>query len=635
MDKTERDPLIDHAGLSTSSGSDALRGAAARGSSSPPPFPPPNGSDMHHPQHHYFDPDDGGVAAVATRSPSRQLFYRDRIPSQSTLTSESRDYGAPVDRLAARTLPGGPGVSPGGAGGGGASAASVVLPPGPTASSDSDDSSVPPYGDAGGMGRGGIRGGGTMGGRGGLRPPSSSSHPHALPPPHRPLHAHGVPPPRQLHADYSHRLHRNQVEQGRNNFVVGGAHGRYRDYGGTLIEVPEEVYAVRKAALTVLDPITYCWLILTVGFSISVAMGAAKWTSKMDALPYWAIFAPTWAAHVGVFFLHISSARALSKFISEANENRQRQDSTDHLDRVEYLPLLQRSLKFGLKTGVLCFVVFAFEVLLFMRLWRPGSITLAETFIPLWILAIVYLGNGIVCKSQHFLHSVIWALGVTAMIFSVLRTDYGMVDTITTGHIVIVLVAMLSTISGILIYIVHGHQIGYYKLTESQLTAGVFYSTSSFLAILLVAIMGDFVALPELIQLDLLLVIVILAPIVVALAGFGAYLVTRDEFDRLLKYGGQSAVMPMRLRLETNGWTSVVCRGAVTIPMFGDVRYEPLDAETAERLSIELCGPCCCYPAEEEDEMPYFHRDNYQSPTPPNSQMAVQARWGGSEAPIV
>jgi len=482
-----------------------------------------------------------------------------------------------------------------------------------TASSDSTDSSEP-YND-------GMMGGLGMAGGGGL---------HPLPPPPQ-----GLPPPKQLHADYYHRLHKNQVAQGHHNFVVGGAHGRYRDYGGTLIEVPEEVYAVRKAALTVLEPITFCWLILTIGFSTSVALGAAKWTSKLSSLPYWVIFLPAWASHGGIVIMHILSAKALSKFISEANENRQRQDSTDHLDRVEYLPLLQRSLKFGLKTGVLCFVIFIFEVLLFIRLRRPSEISLAETYTPLWILTIGFICNGIVCKSQHFFHSLVWVLLFTAMLLSVLRIDYGMVDVIMTSHIVMVLIALFAIISGILIYIVHGHQIGYYKLSESQLTAGVFYSTASFLAIILVAIMGDALALPELIQLDLLLIIVILAPIVVALAGFGAYLVTRDEFDRLLKFGGQSAVMPMRLMLETDGWTSVVSKGAVTIPMFGDVRYAPLDVETAERLSIELCGPCCCYPAEEEEELPYFQRaDNYQSPTPPNS-MAVTATWGGSEAPIV
>lgn len=270
--------------------------------------------------------------------------------------------------------------------------------------------------------------------------------------------------------------------------------------------------------------------------------------------------------------MHILSARALSNFISEANDNRQRQDSTDHLDRVEYLPLLQRSLKFGLKTGVLCFVIFIFEILLFIRLCRPYSISLTETYVPLWILSIIFIGNGIVCKSQHFLHSVIWVLLFTAMVLSVLRADFGMGDIIPMSHIILVLIAMLSIISVILIHLIYGHQIGFYKLTDSQLTAGVFYSTSSFLAIILVAIMGDAVVLPEAIQLDLLLINVILAPIVVGLAGFGAYLVTRDEFDRLLKYGGQSSVVPMRLRLEANGWTSVLSRGAVTIPMFGDVK---------------------------------------------------------------
>mmetsp|Transcript_14964 Transcript_14964/g.35941 ORF Transcript_14964/g.35941 Transcript_14964/m.35941 type:complete len:605 (-) Transcript_14964:147-1961(-) len=575
MNKTELDPLIPPASLVYHQAeSSSLR--ERRSGKTPSPPDNRNNNSMHYPQH--ADLDDG-IAAVATRSPSRQLFYRDRIPSQNIPIppSETRDFNS-------RTTP--------------------HVPVTVTDSSDSTVSSEP-YDPS------------MMGGLGG--PPQPQ----------------GLPPPRQLHADYSHRLHRNQVAQGHHNFVVGGAHGRYRDYGGTLIEVPEEVYAVRKAALTVLDPITHCWLILTIGFSTSVALGAAKWTSKLASLPYWIIFLPAWASHGGIVIMHIQSARALSKFISEANENRQRQDSTDHLDRVEYLPLLQRSLKFGLKTGVLCFVIFIFEVLLFIRLCNPTAITLAETFIPLWVLTVVFICNGIVCKSQHFFHSVIWVLVFTAMLLSVLRIDYDMVDTIQTRHIIIVIIAMFAIISGILIYIVHGHQIGYYKLTESQLTAGVFYSTSSFLAILLVAIMGDAVALPELIQLDLLVIIIILAPIVVGLAGSGAYLVTRDEFERLLKYGGQSAVMPMRLRLETDGWTSVVSRGGVTIPMFGDVKYEPLDVETAERLSIELWGPCCCYPTVEEDELPYFHRaNNYQSPTPPNS-MAVTARWGGSEAPIV
>jgi len=157
------------------------------------------------------------------------------------------------------------------------------------------------------------------------------------------------------------------------------------------------------------------------------------------------------------------------------------------------------------------------------------------------------------------------------------------------------------------------------------------------LALIVAAIMGDAIILPEMIQLDLLVITVLLTPIVVALAGCGAYLVSRDEFDRLLKDGGQSAVVPMRLRLEKDGWTSVRSKGVVTIPMLGEVQYAPLDGETADRLSMECCGPCAeyCYPTEDDDDVPYYNRGgNYKSPTPPNS-MAVTARWGGSEAPIV
>ena len=269
--------------------------------------------------------------------------------------------------------------------------------------------------------------------------------------------------------------------------------------------------------------------------------------------------------------MHIMSARALSRFISEANENRQRSDSTDHLDRVEYLPLLQRSLKFGLKTGLLCFVIFIFEILLFVRL-NTQSISLAVMYIPLWILTLGSIGNGIVCKSQHFVYVLIWVLVLVAMVLSVLKLDYGMYQ-IDMNYIIMAIQSMLGVVAGTLVYIINGHQIGYFKLTHPQLTAGVFYASSSFLAIFLVAIMADTLSLPEVFQLDFQPIVVILAPLVVAMAGVGAYLVTRGEFDRLLKFGGQSAVIPMKLRLEADGWTSVKSKGVISIPMFGDVRY--------------------------------------------------------------
>ena len=139
------------------------------------------------------------TAAIATNGSQRQLFYRDRIPSHS-MTSNSQDY------TTTNHLQNSPIVTT-------------------IDSTDSESEYNNNYIDDG------------------------------LPP-----QPQGFPPPRELHENYSHRLHRNNLAQGHQNFVVGGVHGRYRDYGGTLIEVPEEVYAVRKAALTVLDPITNCWV---------------------------------------------------------------------------------------------------------------------------------------------------------------------------------------------------------------------------------------------------------------------------------------------------------------------------------------------------------------------------------------
>ena len=230
-------------------------------------------------------------------------------------------------------------------------------------------------------------------------------------------------------------------------------------------------------------------LILTVGMSVSIALGTARWTQKIENCPFWVIFLPAWLSHLGLLIMHASSARALSNFIGEANDNRRREDSTDHLDRVEYLPLLQKSLKIGLRTAVLCLTLLVFEILLFIRLEFPSRISLGATYTPLWIVTTVYILNGILCKSQSILYSAVWVLIFASMLMSTLRIDLNVYSV--EPYIAIAVLAMLGVVSGCLIYIVHGHQVGYFKLTDAQLTAGVFYATSSFLAILVVSIMAD------------------------------------------------------------------------------------------------------------------------------------------------
>lgn len=295
-----------------------------------------------------------------------------------------------------------------------------------------------------------------------------------------------------------------------------------------------------------------------------------RWTNLINDLPYWFILLPSWLSHVGLLWCHISSAKALSTFIAEANDNRQRPDSTDHLDRTEYLPLLQRSLKFGLKTGLLSFCIFVFEVLVYLRIAR-GSVSLAVTFIPVWLLVGGGIIDGIICKTQHLLKLLCWILVFSAMILMVLKVDYG-IDEIRWRIIISPLVAVLSISSGLLIYIVYGHQVGYYRLTEAQLTAGILYSMASLIFIVLLVVVVEVIPLDRPVEVETRFLVVIMTPMVVCLVGMGAWAVSRDEFARLLLYGGQAAVHPMRLRLEAKGWTSVESNGVTTIPMFGEVR---------------------------------------------------------------
>eukprot|EP00558_Chaetoceros_sp_UNC1202_P003761 CAMPEP_0197235136 /NCGR_PEP_ID=MMETSP1429-20130617/2642_1 /TAXON_ID=49237 /ORGANISM="Chaetoceros sp., Strain UNC1202" /LENGTH=157 /DNA_ID=CAMNT_0042693657 /DNA_START=530 /DNA_END=1003 /DNA_ORIENTATION=- len=142
-------------------------------------------------------------------------------------------------------------------------------------------------------------------------------------------------------------------------------------------------------------------------------------------------------------------------------------------------------------------------------------------------------------------------------------------------------------------------------MTESQVTAGVLYSAGSFSGLLLTLIflVQDFVR-PGSFQ--VMVVMVAVAPLTVSLLSLGAYAVSRDEFERLLQYGGQAAVHPMKLRLEKGGWNAVDSKGVVLIPMFGEVRYEPLDPRMKNGF-VELCLCCSsCYPYEDEDEGTYI-----------------------------
>jgi len=373
----------------------------------------------------------------------------------------------------------------------------------------------------------------------------------------------------------------------------------------TLPPVPEEIYAVRRAALTILHPLTYTWLIFLIGISLSVTLGMSHLMQILPNIPIWLIFTPCWISHTCLLLCHVLSARALSTFITEANENRQRQDTTDHLDRTEYLPLLQKALKFGLKTGLLSFCIFIFEILLYLRFSRH-TISLSIALVPIWILVVGGILDGIICKTQHIIRILCWILVFVNMVLIVIKVDYNMA--ISWNIVLTPIIALLSIFCVTLIYIVYGHQVGYFRLSEAQLTSGILYSTAAFLCIVLVVMLGEIIPPDEFLSLDKKVFVVILAPLIVFLIGVGAWGVSRDEFERLLQFGGQATIHAMKLRLERNGWTSVESRGVSEIPMFGEVSYEPLGSKKTE--SLELCVCCACYPFEEEDEPLQYSEPN-------------------------
>jgi len=199
-------------------------------------------------------------------------------------------------------------------------------------------------------------------------------------------------------------------------------------------------------------------------------------------------------------------------------------------------------------------------------------------FIPIWIIVLAGIIDGMICKTQHFLRVLCWALLLSSMIMAVLRVDCHVYQ-ISWRLIILPLVLILFIAGGTLVYMVYGHQIGYFRLTESQLTAGILYAMSVLICIVLLVVMGEIITMAKPVEFETRLFIVTLAPLVMSLMGVGAWAVSKDEFRRLQRHGGQSAVHPMKLKFEPEGWTAVEGRGVANIPMFGEVRYVGVQLE--------------------------------------------------------
>lgn len=334
------------------------------------------------------------------------------------------------------------------------------------------------------------------------------------------------------------------------------------------------------------------------GFSLSAGLGMAKWNGLLSDTSIWLVFSPCWLSHGILLFYHILAMRALATFISAANNNRQRSGSTDNNDRTEYLPLLQRSLKFGIKTGSFSLALFIFEVLLFFYLTR-NRLKLSIVFLPLLVLSVGGILYGITCKTLHFTMIISWVLLTCSMTLASLKVDNG-VYSLSWRMVFSPLIVLLCMSMTSLIYIIHGNHIRYFTLTMAQYKAGVLYSASAISSIILVSLlMSQNFTQPVTIAMQFLMVI--LTFITLTLLSLGGYTVSRDELERLLKNGGQFVVHPKKLRFELSGWNAVESKGIMMLPMFGEVGYEPLDRRTRDGY-YELCSCCTtCYPHEDDD----------------------------------
>jgi len=253
----------------------------------------------------------------------------------------------------------------------------------------------------------------------------------------------------------------------------------------------------------------------------------------------------------------------------------------------ECIPLEQRTLKFGLKTITLSFFIFLLEILIYLKISGKKDIKLNAALTPMWIIVACGIIDGIICKNQHICQLACWVLSFVFMILLVMRVDcetcerYGEHSAVILGP----LIALLSIFLSSLLYILHGYMMGYFCLTDLQLTAGILhcFSTSIFSVLLALIVYAD-------LDSDFFygLLAVALSMLVILLVGLGGWAISQDEFDRMLQFGAEDAIRPKKLCLEPSGWTVNDNEGVSSIPMLGEVRFKPL---TGDKNMCSACYP--------------------------------------------
>ena len=210
------------------------------------------------------------------------------------------------------------------------------------------------------------------------------------------------------------------------------------------------------------------------------------------------------------------------------------------------------------------------EILTYVRI-RHGTPHLAVALIPLWMIVSYGILDGIVCKTQNVTRVLSWILLAFSLVLLVLKMEYNDNYELPWRTVVSPLLLWLGMILSSLGYILYGNNVGYFRLTEAQSTAAIFYSMASVGGLgVLGLVVSNHLARPN--GMEVRVILTFLAPLTVVLFGLGAWAISRDEFYRLLQHGGQAAVHPMKLKLEKEGWTATESKGVTIIPMFGEVR---------------------------------------------------------------
>lgn len=192
-------------------------------------------------------------------------------------------------------------------------------------------------------------------------------------------------------------------------------------------ENAKAAYYRRQGTRAILNAMLNALACFEVGVLLTSSVGFLAILRLIPRGPLLAVMAPLWIGHLLAAAWHVRAVVLLHGFLYGRTPSILRQRSIRALSRREKLPFARSFIMISAQLMIIAGLVVAFDVSLFLRLsgaYGPGP-SAASVLMPLIILTVLTILNGILCRGTSALKMLMATLVLIQLLLFVTKIDHG------------------------------------------------------------------------------------------------------------------------------------------------------------------------------------------------------------------